>query len=339
MFIKKFLVSFLIVNISILFSLVLFEIFLRIIGFGFGAAPVISDNNLHHIHPKNYTYLSYHPTGEFGGHIIQYDNNGYRVNPDTLDDNLNQNKKIAFLGDSFTEALQVSWDKTFIGILEKKYPNLIFKNLGVSSFSPLIYLVQMKNIIKELNPSKIILQLYINDFKDDNFYLSRANSISIDKIKYVRGEKSSKIIPILRNFYIARLIRKSQLIIKYRLSGRYAGKGTENNYFYLPKDKKAFTFSILLEIKRLANLIDADLYLMFIPSKFYTKKNECCIKDKNNIEFVNFVKENRLNLIDLSKAFEKSINQKMIFFEKDIHLAEYGHRLVAKEISNSVVFN
>jgi hypothetical protein len=56
--------------ISTLFLIVLVEILLRLTGIGYGNSPIEPDQRLHHSHPRNYEFVSYHPGGEFIGHKL-----------------------------------------------------------------------------------------------------------------------------------------------------------------------------------------------------------------------------------------------------------------------------
>ena len=49
---------------------------LRLSGMGFGNSPMESDQFLNHVHPKNYTFVQQHPSGELGGFEIEYDAEG-----------------------------------------------------------------------------------------------------------------------------------------------------------------------------------------------------------------------------------------------------------------------
>jgi len=42
-------------------GLVIVEIMLRILGIGYGNAPLINDPVFHHIHPKSYSFKSHDP--------------------------------------------------------------------------------------------------------------------------------------------------------------------------------------------------------------------------------------------------------------------------------------
>src|SRR5262245_56876908 len=53
-------------------ALALAEVGLRLLGVGYGHAPLESHPILHHVHPKNYSFLSHTPNNEFGGFYVHY---------------------------------------------------------------------------------------------------------------------------------------------------------------------------------------------------------------------------------------------------------------------------
>ena len=201
---------------SSLFAFFLVEIFLRFAGIGYGNAPIEHSNQIHHLHPKNYEFLVHDPAGEYGGFQVYYDETGYRVKSKNLSAEKGKSfHRIAFLGDSFTEAVQVRWEKSFVGLIESKYPNITVRNFGVISYSPIIYIAQMLKEMEDFQPTDIVVQIFENDFYDDLKYIKRANSQNVIDIKRVNGKYSKFIIKVLRYSYIARLIRKVQLQFRY----------------------------------------------------------------------------------------------------------------------------
>ena len=57
-------------------GLVAVEVTLRAMGMGFGNSPMEPDPVLHHVHPRNYTFVQQHPSGELGGFEIEYNREG-----------------------------------------------------------------------------------------------------------------------------------------------------------------------------------------------------------------------------------------------------------------------
>ena len=63
-------------GLGLLVAFVIVEIGLRAAGMGFGNSPMEPDPVLHHVHPKNYSFIQQHPSGELGGFEIQYNADG-----------------------------------------------------------------------------------------------------------------------------------------------------------------------------------------------------------------------------------------------------------------------
>ena len=328
--------------ISTLFSAVLVEILLRLVGIGYGNAPIELNQRLHHLHPRNYEFVFYHPGEEFIGHKIFYDEFGYRVkskNPVLREDNAV--RRIAFLGDGFTEANSVSWEQSFVGLIESKNSNLNVRNFGVASYSPVIYLVQINNEVKTFKPTDVVVQIFENDFYDDIEYLKKANTKTLSEIKLVSGGASNIDIvkKIFRHSYLARLVRKVQLQLSIFFLDRindpskyfpsYAGTLTN-------EDERKLTYETILQLKDFANKINARIFFFLVPNKQLMMQNQCCESDTLAAEFHNFIESHNLNLIDLPKAFGNYPDQTKLFFEQDVHFSAEGNLVTAEAISNKL---
>ena len=328
--------------ISTLFSVVLVEILLRLVGIGYGNAPIELDQRLHHLHPRNYEFVSFHPRGEFIGHKIFYDEFGYRVkskNPVLREDNAV--RRIAFLGDGFTEANSVSWEQSFVGLIESKNSNLNVRNFGVASYSPVIYLVQINNEVKTFKPTDVVVQIFENDFYDDNEYLKKANTKTLSEIKLVSGGASNidTVKKIFRHSYLARLVRKVQL----QLNNFFLDRINDPSKYFSPytgiltnEDERKLTYETILQLKDFANKINARIFFFLVPNKQLMMQNQCCESDSLAAEFHNFIESHNLNVIDLPKAFGNYPDQKKLFFEKDMHFTAEGNLVTAEAISNKL---
>ena len=162
--------------ISTLLSVVSVEIFLRFAGIGYGNSPIELDQRLHHSHPRNYEFVSYHPGGEYIGHKIFYDELGYRVkskNPVLRKDDTI--RRIAFLGNGFTEANSVSWVQSFVGIIESKNSNLSVRNFGVGSYSFISYSAPSQSNLRKSTDVKLLsIMIFSNDVESISTYESFA---------------------------------------------------------------------------------------------------------------------------------------------------------------------
>jgi hypothetical protein len=83
--------------------------------------------------------------------------------------------RVAILGDSYAEALQVNLESTFHGLLESEYQaHMEVLNFGVSGYSTAQALLQYNNLVRRFRPDVVVLSFYPgNDFLDNSRSLSR----------------------------------------------------------------------------------------------------------------------------------------------------------------------
>ena len=93
------------------------------------------------------------------------DSRGFKFN---CKDKEIKNYEIAFIGDSFTEGIALPFEKTFVGKF-KEETKLDIVNLGVSSYSPNIYLKKIKHLIsnKIVLFNHLIVGIDLTDLEDD----------------------------------------------------------------------------------------------------------------------------------------------------------------------------
>ncbi len=101
---------------------------------------------------------------------------------------------IGFIGDSFTEGLGVSHEETFVGIIENK-KKLKIANMGVSSYSPKIYLSKIHHFIgRGMKFKHVVVFMDISDLIDDtNSYVFKNDLKVKDKKIAKRIENTFKI--------------------------------------------------------------------------------------------------------------------------------------------------
>lgn len=326
---------------SILVALCIGEVGLRILDVGYGNAPLIRSDIKHHEHPKNYEFLMHDPNGEYGGHLVNYDKNGYRASNKNTDIFVNDSKSsIIFLGDSFTEGNQVKYEETFVDIISSRL-NIHTLNLGVSSYSPIIYLLQVKAEVKKLKSSLVVMQVYANDFVNDSTY-SKSATIENNEVVSVDGGQNDLTIQILRKSYLVRFLRKSQLTLRMILNSRESLMSGELNDFektflieqsisaYQMKD----VISRIRDIDNELTLQGKKLVVFLIPSKSLSKINACCEKDKVYLRFERELRIHDIDFLDVGWYFSDNKNQKDLFFDVDIHLTADGHSLLSEALLN-----
>tara|TARA_Y100000816_G_scaffold288579_1_gene273400 strand:- start:1906 stop:2958 length:1053 start_codon:yes stop_codon:yes gene_type:complete len=93
------------------------------------------------------------------------DSRGFKFN---CKDKEIKNYDIAFIGDSFTEGIALPFEKTFVGKFKEK-TNLDIVNLGVSSYSPDIYVKKTKYLVsnKIILFDHLIVGIDLTDLEDD----------------------------------------------------------------------------------------------------------------------------------------------------------------------------
>lgn len=321
----------------LMFLLLCLEIFFRIIGLGYGSCPMNKDHTFHHIPPKNYKYTAYDAINEeYGGHEVYLDENGRRSKrfAEVRD---SYNYSVAFFGDSFTSGLEVPYDKSFVGQLRLQYPNINLINYGTTSYSPVLYYLQAKYLVsKEIpTPKKAFILLYSNDIRDDLSYLGQGKFDSQNELIAIDDGKVNWLIPILRNSYLARYIRRMQLKVKYNLNPPptqiIQSKVIEGYFEENPDFEQSVSAIYTLKAIKLLEEKGVETYLSVVPSKYAN-----FTKDYDFIELAEKVEQwaaqREVKFINLHTTFEKetlTTNDKF-FFKVDAHFNEKGHALTAK---------
>ena len=318
---------------SIFICVIIFEITLRFLGIGYNNNPLISSKILHHVHPKNYSFQAYLVDEPDVSHKIYYDENGLSSTP-TNSVKKNIIKRIALMGDSFTEAIQVPYENSFCGILNNN-PNNLVKNFGVSSYSPIFYLIQWNTIVRKFNPTHVIIQLYDNDVSSDERFFELAKKDSSGNLISIPGPDPNNIVRLARKSYFLRFCKKVVNTISWIYNNHGKEKHIAGGYVEEDISLSKATKENLIKIKNAIELDNAQLIIMVIPSKF-NLKDESISKKKNEFsdEVKLFCEENQINFLDLVKLFNQDkISTKInSFFNNDIHFNKHGHSIVGNAL-------
>ncbi len=103
-------------------------------------------------------------------------------------------KRVLFLGDSFTEGSGVRLEDTMVKqaeeLLQKKFNEQGTRtiNAGVSAYSPLLESLYLQNRGIALAPNIVVVNLFMNDFNDDRSYLQKAHYTSDGQVSGVYVE-------------------------------------------------------------------------------------------------------------------------------------------------------
>jgi hypothetical protein len=88
---------------------------------------------------------------------------------------------IAFIGDSFTEGVGLIYEETFVGRIARARPDLRISNMGVSSYSPAIYLSKLKKFLADGYTFKeLVVFVDVGDIQDDAVFYRYSDGIVTD---------------------------------------------------------------------------------------------------------------------------------------------------------------
>ena len=294
-------------------------------------------------------------------HQVCTDMNGFKSSCDKFNV-LNRKFDIAFIGDSFTEGSGMLYEDTFVGIFSDNHPKLKVANLGVSSYSPTIYLAKIKYLLDQNYSFKhLYVFIDISDIQDESRYSVNSSGIVISDHQSVKAD--SKLISlrdfIFNNFKIfyfsVRKLKESLQTLKaetqnetdvFKLSRSewtsnpnstaYGLLGVEGSILQAEKNME--------ELYRILN--DRDILLSIGVYPWPAQLLE--IRDnKNKINrhvsiWKNFCEQRCSNFINLFPKYKDLITQngvehtyKKYFIAGDVHYNKAGYKL----ISEAIIYN
>lgn len=324
---------------SLVFAFVAVEVALRATGMGFGNSPMEPDPYLHHVHPRNYRFIQQHPSGELGGFEIRYNAEGRVDGGEPARAKSNEAScRVAFMGDSFTEAGQVPYRGSFAGILEKAAGDQCeVRNYGVRSYSPAIYLVQWAREVRPWKPTHVFLLLFGNDVREDVTYM---NSALVDAAGWptaIQGPSDGWLVSQLRASYTARFARmifmRAQWAWQFRdQEHTIIGGVVEEN-----PDLPTLSTDLLLELNRRVRGDGARLIVMVVPSRYRLMGDGSIdVKEDFHHKVKTWAVQQDVEFLDLFETFARGSRADVeLFFRQDIHFTEEGHALTAAIIGRT----
>lgn len=315
------------------------ECALRYFKIGYGNSPFNTDRKLHHVHPRNYQFVAYDPGGEYGGHHIFYDADGLRTSGSTVNEMAAaaaKSTRIAFMGDSFVEAISVSFEDSFVGRLKATgNPETALVNFGVSSYSPILYSIQWDEVVRRMAPTHVVLMVFSNDFRDDREYAKSATTGSSGAFVAVPGPSSNWLSELLRSFFVFRLVRRFERQINWNLN-QSSDESFRSTGGYIEENPRleALTTDQLLILSQKIRATGAHFILTAVPSKYQVAHlDEPIGNDSLDSRLAAWAASNGIEYVSLTPAFLKNARSgRNLFFERDIHFSREGHRVIAEAI-------
>jgi hypothetical protein len=337
---------------GLLAALGLIEITLRVMNMGFGNSPMEPDTFLHHVHPRNYSFIQQHPSGELGGFQIHYDASGrvVRNTPIAVDIPTSAEARtgkpgtaalcrVALMGDSFTEAGQVPSDESFAGLLEAAARHSCeVRNYGTRSYSPAIYLVQWTREIQPWHPTHVFVLLFGGDVREDVDYLSTAVMGPDGFPTAIQGPSDGWLFSLLRRLYIARFTRMVAMRASWAMEHGSEKQWTVGGVVEEHPEWGGPTPRLVAELDRRVRASGAQLIVMAVPSRYLLMGDGSIpIQGQDFHQTVKAWSEKQgIQFLDLHSPFERAARAGIpVFFLQDIHFTAEGHALVAATIART----
>src|SRR3989344_9331644 len=356
---KKIALNILILSISIFICLLILEIFLQLTS---EDACQKSEDILHH---------SYIPNCSIRSKTMEWDITA-EINSDGLRDEEikpreDYDYRILVLGDSFTIGWGVEHKDAFSEILQERLNKAGIKtdvlNAGVTSYSPLLEYLYLREIGLKYKPDIVIINFDMGDIQGDNYYTSLAQVDSEGKIIGVKTEKENNLlVSIYKKIKVIKLLEMPFIILDSKLSGKVLGSSHFYNLDYdaymltrgeIDKEEAVKYFHPTFNYLKLINQLSKENNITFILSTYpygHQVSGEEWAEGRHNFGFDagkvysnlpeeilrEFAEENNIHFISMFPHLKES-EIFPLYFPYDGHFNEEGHELAAEVLFNDIV--
>jgi hypothetical protein len=342
---KKFLFNLAILALSIIFILVILEIAVRI--FTKPVYPILrTDKKVGTIHQKNFSGQIWNEESNTWNYI-KTNSLGY-IGDEIIEKKSSQTTRIAVLGDSMTEGLQVDYYNNFVSKLntalnlssDEEQKQFEILNFGVGGSGTFLQYQTYKHNIIPLNPEAVFVVFGSNDYSDN------LNKSSFDLENYAGG-KNRRIwlkdfllrfqlpkfvfVKFQHNLVFLEILNKFGL---YELSDnlrdyRHGLDIAESQEYY------EYTFSIIRKFKELCQRNNTEFLMIIMPlEKDYQEKDKW---QSNNgiVKMVEFLEKEQIKYLNpcqvLFEARKRYSKEECFNFGcRAGHLTKLGHQEFAK---------
>ena len=301
-------------------------------------------------------------TASWGGSIYNVTTNslGFKdIRARVVSKNKEQ-KRILFIGDSFTEGIGVEHKNTFVGLLDEGYSHLEILNAGVVSYSPKLYFLKIQHLIntKKIEMDELFVFIDISDIQDElvyeDFQPGEANKFFLaitHKLKRYFEENSiigNWIYSTTKKEFPEFDMTKKELQKKFNLESRkefyhQRPMWTYKNAIYNNWGKKGLTLAQenmqkIVEICRENNI---NLHIVIYPWPAQIKQRN--LNDRQVQAWQEFALEHQTSFINLYPLFINETPAKEVvsryYIKGDVHWNEKGHKLVADKLKELKIFH
>ena len=265
---------------------------------------------------------------------------------------------IAFIGDSFTEPVGISYEKSFVGIISSNLSGKKIANLSAASYSPSIYYSKINYLLSQGYKFKeIIVFIDLSDIVDDTVCYKLENNIVVRRIThlncYEEKVNSTKKIEkfIESNFKFTHESYKF-IILGFKKIGLAKYKvplyvtdhpRSDWTHNYKKENYNNFTYEestniLLTHMGKLANLLKENKIKLSIATYPWPGTLKYDVENNKHLRmWKNFCVTNCKIFFNFMKPFYDILSKdkfsnvyREIYIENDTHFNEKGHKIIAE---------
>ncbi len=279
------------------------------------------------------------------------DNHGFRTGPCAGTDADRDKPAVFVIGDSFVEGMGADFEDSFPGLIacDAAKQGKAAWNLGVASYSPIIYHLKLRAAAEKLGlkPKSIYLFLDLSDIDDDaNVYqVDASGTVSKTPVHdkpFIKGTPFDLGKFVLNHFSIARLVYDLYLTssFSYEASlGRDRARWTFDKALFEKWGKRGLQIASanLDRVVALCREWDCKLTLVVYPWP-----DNIMAKDKDSIQVTywrDWARERDVRFVDGFAPFLRDSPATALekyYFAGDVHFNKAGNRLVFETVKQAV---
>jgi lysophospholipase L1-like esterase len=269
-------------------------------------------------------------------------------------------KRIVFIGDSFTEGIGVPFEKTFAGVVAESVKDSIeVLNAGCISYSPKIYYLKTKYLLekKQLKFDELFVFIDISDIQDECTYedFKPKEIIAATTVQQESTVLQSELragFPLTINFSkIAENFNENSILFHYANKMTQPQEATFNSEYYTERpmwtiDDKIYEKwgkkGVALAQENMKKLVDLTkqnnikLTIIVYPWREQVKANDLNSRQVKVWEL--FSQENQVRFVNLFPDYIQAANgdyetfYKTYFIQGDVHWNEAGNKIMADKL-------
>jgi hypothetical protein len=271
--------------------------------------------------------------------------------------------RVAFVGDSFVEALQVPFDKTFAEVVGDRLAvkgTVEIQRFGVAGAPLSQYLQMVEREVEQRRPDRIVVMLVHNDFDESFVFKPGRYTSSFLKLKIEGGKVAGEVAPapwragwleFVRQSATARFLLyrwqvRPQTLVDAMLGpakaageGGYAANIDVAGVFAHEADIRVATDYLFGRLKARADSIGAKLQLVMDGDRaaIYAGRTDSPALKLNRIA-AEMAARHGIAFLDLHPVFaaEWAKAGKRFEFQADAHWNEYGHQVAGAAVAEAL---